>query len=674
MGGMRTPNRLALALTLAALSGSAFADVELPSVFSDHMVLQRDQPTPIWGRADVGERITVEFGGEKASAQAGADGSWSVTLHSREASAESRDLVVRGTNEIVIKDVLVGEVWVCSGQSNMEWVVANSNDAANEIAAGKYPRIRHFKAAHSLSHEPQFTVPGSWSVCAPSTVGDFSAVAYFFGRDLLENLDVPIGLIGTNWGGTRAEPWTDPNALAEHRLYKEAIQTQRTQLAAFHSMSAAERELQYQAALARAAAGFDAYWAAVTAKEPGMSEGWYGPEYKHTSWRNMPLPGLWEQAKLGLDTVDGLVWFRHEIEIPEAWAGKPLRLQLGMIDDSDRTFFNGVAVGSVIGQHTTQRDYVISGQSVEAGKALISVLVYDTGGSGGFNGPASAMQIGPVDTSLGAPQSLATLWNWKRGAAPQRATAPKPVRRPGEQRLDSRTPGAMYNAMIHPFVPYGMRGAIWYQGESNAGQAEEYRELLPLMIRSWRDAFGQGEFPFGVVQLASFKAPALDRPVEGDWANLRDAQTHTARTLANTGIIVASDVGEARDIHPRNKQEVGRRLALWARATAYGEESLEYSGPVYTKVETRGNELVLSFDHADGLKTSDGKLPAGFAISGATGDFVWAEARIEGATVILSGEGIRKPTAARFGWCNNLEHLNLVNSAGLPASPFRTDS
>jgi len=668
---MRTSTRFALALAL--LSAPAYADVELPSVFSDHMVLQRDQPTPVWGRASAGERVTVEFAGEKASAQAAEDGSWSVSLHSREASAEGRDLIVQGENRIVVKDVLVGEVWVCSGQSNMEWVVSNSNDAASEIAAGTFPRMRLFKAAHTLSHEPQFTVPGSWSVCNPSTVGAFSAVGYFFGRDLLRTLDVPIGLISTNWGGTRAEPWTAPNALAQHRLYSEAIKNQRAELAAFHSMTPEEREAQYRAAEAKAAEGQDAYWAAVTAKEPGMSEGWYGPEYKDTGWRDMNLPGLWEDAGLGLEKVDGLVWFRRRVEIPESWAGQSLRLQLGAIDDSDRTFFNGVPVGTTIGQHSARRDYIVAGDSVKAGSALISVLVYDTGGAGGCNGPAEAMSIGPLDEQVAGSESLAGIWKWKRGGPPERAQAPAPVRRPGEQRLDSRTPGAMYNAMIHPFVPYGIRGAIWYQGESNAGQPDEYRELLPLMIGSWRDAFGQGDFPFGVVQLASFKAAAPDKPVEGDWANLRDAQVHTARTAPNTGIVVASDVGEASDIHPRNKQEVGRRLALWARATTYGERDLEYSGPAYTKLEQRGSELVLSFDHADGLKTRDGKAPAGFAIADASGEFVWAEARIEGTTVVLTGAGITKPTAARFGWCNNLEHLNLVNSADLPASPFRTD-
>jgi sialate O-acetylesterase len=674
---MKSMTRSALAtlsLSLVALCTPAYAEVELPSVFTEHLVLQRERPIPVWGRADVGEVVTVEFAGESATTIADADGRWSVRLPAQLASAEPRELVVSGQNRVVVGDVLVGEVWVCSGQSNMEWVVSNSNDAANEIAAGDYPRIRLFKAAHTLSYAPEFTVSGSWSTCHPDRVGDFSAVAYFFGRDLLRTLDVPIGLISTNWGGTRAEPWTAPAALATHSLYADALKAQRAVLAAFHTSTPAEREARYQEELAAASSARASYWKTVTTKDPGTHEGWYLPETEPAGWNTMKLPGLWEQADPELATYDGLVWFRHVVDVPEEWSGEPLQLELGRIDDSDQTYFNGTPVGATIAQHTARREYTVPAELVKAGRAVIAVLVYDTGGAGGFNGPLKAMQLRPGDEDLGEPISLSGSWNWRAGGPPQSASAPRPVDPAQEIAIDAQTPGAMYNAMIHPFVPYAMRGAIWYQGESNAGEPTEYRELLPLMINSWREAFGQGDFPFGIVQLASFKAVAPDSPVEGDWADLRDAQLHASQVLQNTGLVVASDIGDAVDIHPRNKQEVGRRLALWARATVYGERELEYSGPSLRELEHRSGELVLHFDHADGLKTRDGHSPAGFAIAGDDGAFVWAEARIEGATVVLSAAEVSRPTAARYGWCNNLEHLNLVNAADLPASPFRSDA
>ncbi|MDE0904212.1 MAG: 9-O-acetylesterase [Planctomycetota bacterium] len=663
-----------LPLILALSSATALADVELPSVFSDHMVLQRDRPTKVWGRADAGEQVTVQFADETQHAKAGADGRWSVALSARPANAQGHDLVVSATNQIVLHDVLVGEVWLCTGQSNMEWSVASSNDAEKEIAAAKFPRIRLFKASHTLSHDPQFTVPGSWAVCDPSSVGNFSAVGYFFARDLLHKLDVPIGLISTNWGGTRAEPWTSPDALASHSLYREDMESQREALDLLRNADTKELEAIHRAELERVAVQGASYWKKVTAKDPGTNGGWSAPDFDDAAWSRMQLPALWEGADKKLADLDGLVWFRRRVEIPANWAGKDLQLELGMIDDSDVTYFNGALVGSLLGQHQSVRSYAVPAALVKAGSCVISVLVYDTGGAGGFNGPKERMRIGLKGDKASNMTSLAGSWSWRVGGPPQAASLPKPAKNPGQADINSRTPGAMYNAMIHPFVPYGLRGAIWYQGESNAGQAAEYRELLPLMISSWREAFGQGDFPFGVVQLASFMAVAPEQPVQGGWAFLRDAQSHTARSMPNVGLVVASDIGAAKDIHPRNKQAVGHRMALWALATIYGHTKVEYSGPIYSRFEQRGHELVVHYHHGKGLKTTDGEGPAGFAIADESGKFVWASARINGDTVVLSAREIKVPSVVRYGWCNNLEHLNLVNAADLPASPFRSDA
>lgn len=463
----------ALSLALVSLAPARLeAAVKLPSIFADHMVLQRDVPITVWGTADPGEAITVKIGDASATGAAGPDGRFAVELRPLPAGGP-HTLVV---NAVEVKDVLVGEVWVCSGQSNMEWPVAASKDPEKEIAAADFPRLRHFAVKKAIASEPRADVEGAWAVASPATAGSFTAVGFFFGRELLKDLDVPIGLVHTSWGGTPAEAWTSRETLAA---------------------------------------------------DPALK----------------PLLDRWDAA---------------------------------------------VAADA------------------------------------------------------------------KKGESPHRASG-------------------LFNAMLAPLTRYAIRGAIWYQGESNASRAFQYRTLFPAMIRDWRRSFSRGDFPFLFVQLANF-TPALPDPAESDWAELREAQTMTL-ALPNTAMAVTIDIGDAKDIHPRNKQEVGRRLALAALAMTYGKK-VPFSGPLYQSMAVEGDAIRVRFAHADGgLGARDGGAARGFAIAGPDKKFVWAdEAKIDGASVVVRSAKVAQPVAVRYAWANNPEDANLVNAgSGLPASPFRSD-
>ncbi|NIP84696.1 MAG: 9-O-acetylesterase [Planctomycetales bacterium] len=468
--------RSALLLVLGfALSPSpAPAEFRLPRVFSDHMVLQRDAPLPIWGWANAGEKVTVRFADQEKSATADPAGRWQVALDALPASAEPRVLTVQVETQdapTAIKDVLVGEVWLCSGQSNMEWTVAQSANPQAEIAAGNHPRIRHIKIPHTPAAKPQDEVPTEgWQVCSPQTVPRFTAVGYYFARQLQEKLDVPVGLIGSNWGGTRIEPWIPPEGFRSVEALRDIAQN---------------------------------------------------------------------------------------------------------LDRFPQT----------------------KGDKVMHQSAL-----------------------------------------------------------------------ALYNGMIHPLVPYAIRGALWYQGESNNGEGMLYHEKMKALIQGWRAVWKQGDFPFLFVQLAPFRYGGP----RGNPASLPGIWQAQAATLAlpHTGMAVTTDIGNVRDIHPKNKQEVGRRLALWALAKTYGHPNLVYSGPLYKSHTVENNAIRIAFDHADGLRSADGMSLSHFEVAGEDRTFLPAAARIDGSTILVSG--VPKPVAVRFAWHQEAEP-NLVNAAGLPAAPFRTD-
>ena len=647
--------RLILALAVFSVANAARAEVRLPAIIGDNMVLQQGVKVRIWGNAKPGERVIVTLKDKSASAVADAQGRWQVWLEPLKAGGPL-ELTVKVDNVVNVKNVLVGEVWLCSGQSNMEWPLVNTVGGVETVAQANYPEIRLFTVTKNTSPTPLADVEGHWVVTTPDDAAHFSAVGYFFGRELYQHLKVPIGLIHSSWGGTPAEAWTRHDALVSSPDLKPIIDKYESSLNALP---------QAKEAYARALAEWEEKNLYIDAGNKGEALGYADPATSTADWSKMDLPKQFETAGL---LIDGAVWFRRDVDLPTSLAGKDLVLNLPPIDDQDVTYFNGTKVGS-IGRETPNsymvpRKYIVPGALVRAGRNVIAVRVFDSAGEGGFS-RGGAFSIGPNDSE---PIALRGVWDYKIEQAlepkhPDWGSRPEAV---GVS--NQNNPSVLYNAMIAPLVPFAIRGVIWYQGESNAGRAYQYRTLFPTMIRDWRSAWGN-DFPFYFVQLANWHANKAE-PDESDWAELREAQMMTLRE-PQTGMAVTIDIGDENDIHPRNKLDVGRRLAAWALADTYKQKVIP-SGPLFDRYTVNGNEVRIRFKHADGLKTMDGGPLKGFALAGDDRHFVWADARIEGDTVIVSSPKISKPVAVRYGWADN-PIANLYNKAGLPASPFRTD-
>ncbi len=653
---MKPTKPLLLLIIFAALfSGCSWftrpaKNIQLITLFNDHMVLQRDQEVPVWGKANAGGIVTVEIKDQRKQTQVKEDGSWMVRLAPLSAGGPYQ-LRVIGADTIRFNDVMVGEVWVCSGQSNMEMPLAGWGQVLNyeqEIRDALYPDIRLFQVKHTISRTPLDTIncPG-WSACGPETIPQFSAVAYFFGRELYKTLAVPIGLVHTSWGGTLAEAWTSEASLNTMPYFQEQI----AQMDSTHIRSQAE----YDSIMANRKAQ-------VAAGDSGFQDGrpvWNEMSCDRSQWRTMNLPTRWEKA--GYPKLDGVVWFSKEFTLPRSMQRSPLTLHLGPINDNDVTWVNGVAVGGLQDANAV-RTYPIPAAAIQQGVNRIVVRVEDIGGTGGIWGEAKQMYL---ESNEGEKISLAGAWRYKIGFDTN-VLGPEPLSPNNPNR-----PMVLYNAMLRPLMPFAIRGAIWYQGESNASRAFQYRTLFPLMIQDWRKNWGQGDFPFLFVQLANFMKEQTE-PTDDSWAELREAQLMTL-SLPNTGMALAIDIGDAQDIHPKNKQEVGRRLALNALKLVY-DKPVEHSGPLYRSMTPEGNSIRLHFNHtAGGLTAKNGRMLQGFTLAGEDRKFVWADARIEGETVVVSHPRIHQPMAVRYAWAAN-PIGNLYNQAGLPASPFRTDS
>ena len=523
---------------------SAQAQFRLPKILGSNMVLQRDQPTKIWGWAKPGTTVEVVFDGKSYKGQTNTNEEWSVQLPATEAGGPY-DLVIKSGGESKeLSNILFGDVWVCSGQSNMEWPVSSANNPKVEIAAADYPEIRLFNVPNKIATIPQSDLEGGeWSACSPKSIAGFSAVGYFFGRDLHKTLDIPIGLIGSNWGGTVVETWISKDGLSvEPEMMQEA-----------EKVGAPE----FQEEVAKADEKQKAWLASFQSGDKGMKGDqyiWADPKTDFGSWKDITLPALWENAEIGeLKDYDGVVWFAKTINLKEDVGDKAGILNLGPVDDTDNTWVNGIAVGSTYNQYNVPREYAIPAGTLKPGKNTIVVRVEDYQGGGGIFADLANFNllVGSDIIELGGE------WKYKIGLAPVSAEG-----RPRGFGPNSY-PTLLYNGMIHPIIQYSIKGAIWYQGESNASRAYQYRRLFPALIKNWRSKWQVGEFPFYFVQLANFMAP-VDQPQASDWAELREAQDMTL-SLYNTGMASAIDIGEADDIHPRNKQEVGRRLALAAK-------------------------------------------------------------------------------------------------------------
>jgi len=662
---------LTAAMTLVATA--THADVKMPALFGDHMVLQRDIPVKLWGQADAGEEITVTLGDQKAVTKAGDDGKWSVQLKPLTADGKALTLTVAGKNKLTFSNVLAGDVWVCSGQSNMEWPVSMSDNPRDEIAAAKFPNIRLFTVGKTPRAQSADDVLGAWAVCSSETIPNFSAVAYFFGREINQKTKVPIGLINTSWGGTAIEPWMPFSALNQLDETKDRVREFEKRLAEFDKNRADFTEKIFQAVEKNVSLRQE-WFDNLAAADPGAKDNWQDPATDVSKWKQAAVPMAHE--KNVFENYLGFAWMRKDVEIPADWVGKALTLRLGPIDDGDKTYINGVEVGAMWLEHQanawlTSRTYTIPAKVVDGRKLAIVVRMYNMMGALGPLGDASQYTLAPAEDDKAKPISLAGQWRYALGDAINPNTQPRvgvpsvPGENPGDV-------GALYHGMIAPLTGFGIRGAIWYQGESNGNQGELYAKFLPGMIGGWRQAWGQGDFPFYVVQLSNFLASVADPIQKDSWAGVREAQLTTARTFKNTGLAVAIDIGDAADIHPKNKQDVGRRLALWALAKDYGVKDLVYSGPWYKSMAVEGSSAVLSFEHVgSGLVAKDGPL-LGFAVAGEDKVFHHARAQIKGDTVIVTCPEVDKPAAVRYGWSFN-PPCNLYNKENLPASPFRTD-
>lgn len=611
------------------------------------MVLQRNAEVKIWGWADKNEQINIQFIDQSYKTIADSEGSWQINISDLDAGGPYKMKIIAG-NEITINDIMVGDVWVCSGQSNMEltmqWVSPLYED---EIALSENPDIRYFEVPdkYDFNTPHKDLAGGNWQKTNPKTVLNFSAVSYFFGKQLYKKYHIPIGLINAALGGSPVESWISEESLKEFPgYYKEAVQFKDSSF-----VNSIIREDQSR---------INSWYRESTEKDAGYKDPtarWYNPDYDASGWATMKIPGYWADTGLGL--LHGVVWFRKEISVPATMIGKEVKLNLGRIVDADSVFLNGVFVGNTTYQYPPRR-YTIPAGVLKEGKNVIVVRVINSQGRGGF-------VEGKVYEVVSGNQriDLKGLWQYKAGVK-------MPV-------LKSETfirwkPLGLYNAMIAPLLNLRIKGVIWYQGESNAGRPIEYRKLFPAMINDWRKNWKLGEFPFLFVQLPNFME-AKKQPSESNWALLREAQFKTL-SLPNTAIAVTIDLGEWNDIHPLKKEDVGKRLALAAEKVAYGEENIVYSGPVYKSMQVDGNKVRIKFNHiGSGLMAKGESELKGFAIAGADKKFMWADSRIENDEVIVWSEKIANPVAVRYAWADNPDSANLYNKEGLPALPFRTD-
>lgn len=660
---------LVLLVSHAARSGGPI--FRLAPLFTDNMVLQQKSTVPVWGKGTPGSRIVLVASWKKqADALVGPDGSWSLTLATPHAGGPFQIEIRHDDTTRVLKNVLVGEVWLCSGQSNMEmplegWPPDSILWAKGEIASSSNPSIRLFTVKRAYSPTREWDCAGRWEECSSLSSPSFSATAYFFGKKLQQELNVPIGLIHSSWGGTPIEAWTSGEFLSRVAEFDTIVRKIR---ASADSMKLLQAWLDRFPVIDISTRERATKWQHLELQDEQCAR----RIYADSTWPLMHLPTYWERT--GIGEFDGVVWFRRQITIPASWVHKDLILELGPIDDMDVSFVNGQEVGSheTEGLWRVDRVYPIPGQIVDSTTLSIAVRVLDTGGGGGIYGPVSSMSVHPKGSeervSLGGDWRFLPVADYRGdklyvfGATGEVfSTRPKLP-------LDF-TPyvsTALFNGMIAPLLPYSLAGVIWYQGEANAGAPELYRRLFPLMIENWRSAFHSADLPFYFVQIAPY---SYDATTESQY--LRESQFLTL-AVKNTGMAVTMDIGNVRNIHPANKQEVGRRLALWALAKQYGKK-LSYSGPLYRSSKKFRDRIELFFDNAaGGLVVTQTESGNGFLIAGADSVFRPAEVRVRGNRLIVSQSALTNPRAVRYAFSNTAQ-ATLFNADGLPSPSFRTD-
>ncbi|WP_423819983.1 sialate O-acetylesterase [Salinimicrobium sp. TIG7-5_MAKvit] len=628
-------------LVLSSFSLRAQEFFQLGSLFTDEMVLQREMPIAVWGTASPGTKVAVSMKGKKVSSRANADGQWRVELPALKEKGPYTIEISSGNYKEELKDVLVGDVWIASGQSNMEWPIRSTDFRETDTAWIGKAEIRLLKVQPEMDYMPRReAVNYGWQRLTPENIENFSAVAYHFGKSVHKNTGVPIGLISANLGATAIETWMSNEVLEEFPQFNLKQTKSFEELRqAFESGSESWSKEDYYTG-------------------PGMQEKWYQSSVKASSeWKPVEVAGnTWESME-DLRNFDGAVWFRKNFDLPENFKGDSLDLQLLQIDDYDITWVNGKKVGETFGRHN-HRNYKVAASLLKERDNLLVVRVFDAGGIGGF-----------TTNAFWGNEVLWGTWEYRKGKgiSPTEFDAPK---LPNASPFSS--PSVLFNGTIAPLTALGIKGVIWYQGESNELRAAEYGDLFPALIRDWRKQFAQGDFPFLFVQLANYREET-EQPQESTWAELREAQT-LALQEPNTGMGVAIDLGEAGDIHPQNKEDVGKRLGMLALAQAYDRDVLARS-PQYKDMELQGGKILLHFNFVgEGLQTTDryGYI-RGFQIAGADKKFYWAQACLQGDQIMVAAPEVKVPVAVRYAWSDNPGELDLYNSAGLPLAPFRTD-
>jgi sialate O-acetylesterase len=620
----------------------ANANVRMPLLFSDGMVLQRNKTIPVWGWAEANEKIEVRFNKQIKTIQADKDGNWMVKLDSEKAGGPF-ELTIIGKNKIIIKDVLVGEVWICSGQSNMEFQMYKLPDFESQKEQSNQPMIRQFLVAQDLSGTPKEDLKeAKWSVSNQENIKDFTAIGYFFAKKLYAELKIPIGIINTSWGGTNVETWTSREAFQKSEEFKDMIAT----------VPSVDMDVMFETQKKSLLENIKKIQGSEVTETNQIQ--FKESSFNDTNWPEIKTPSLWENQQIG--NIDGIVWMRKTITLTAEQAKKEAVLHLSKIDDEDQTYVNGVQVGTNT-LWDAKRIYKIPASVLKEGANVIAVKITDNTGGGGIYGDPADMKIDFNGSAI----ALDGLWKFN---VVQVKVSVSP----------NSYPSLLFNAMVNPLISYAFQGVLWYQGEANVTRAKQYKTAFPLMIKDWRTKWNQGDFPFYFVQLSTFDEFGGNSNKGSRWAELREAQTETLK-LPNTGMAVTTDIGNAKDIHPTNKQDVGLRLSAIALNNVYGKKQV-FSGPMYKAQEIKGNQITLNFTSiGSGLSTSDanGNLK-GFEIAGTDKVFYPAKAIIKDNKVIVSSEKVSNPIAVHYGWADDDTEINLFNKENFPASPFRTDN
>ncbi len=629
------------------------SQIVLPKIFTDNAIFQRNKEVLFYGVSKPDIEIKIIFNKHKFTTRSNEKGKWNFLFPPFKAGGPYKLSIITKNDTLILENILIGDIWLAGGQSNMEWFVEGAKNAEDEIAEANYPNIRIFEVPHKMSNIPLDELgDGEWKRVTPGNIRQFSAIGYFFGRNLHNKLDIPIGIISDNWGGTVIQTWMSKNAFYGLDNYEKEISKL--------------KDIDLEKERQKGKGAFDSWLGDFYNLDKGIKDDkyiWATDKTDYENWKTMVLPGTWETSgDSSLVDKDGVVWFQRSFELSDI-PDDDIELYLGAIDDSDKTWINGVPVGETYNRYNKNRKYKIEKGILQSGKNNIVVRVEDYIGAGGFTADADNFKISIGDQTI----SLVGKWHFKPGMF-TKEPLPKNVFGPNIY------PTLLYNGMINPIVTFPIKGVIWYQGESNVYNAFEYRDLFKRWIRDWRNNWKNNEMPVLWVQLANFGIPA-EEPGKSQWAELREAQA-MGLELPNTAMITAIDLGEANNIHPKNKQDVALRLSNAALNTVYGYKEVHYKGPDFTRMETNGNSVIITFkDVGEKLIVKDKYgYVKGFTIAGKDKKFHWAKAYIIGTDKVkVWSDDVSKPVSVRYAWADNPEDANLYNSYNLPAFPFRTD-